>query len=70
MLLGQTELLLGFCPVLDQEGARKKTAQVENHYLWTDDSKLSKTTEVMSSLTIIVVVLCAWGAVALMYNSE
>lgn len=50
------ELLQGFCSVLDQEGAREKMVQIENHYLWIDDSKLNKIAEVMSSLNLVVFV--------------
>lgn len=45
--------------------------QVENHYLWIDDSELNNTAEVMSSLNLIVFFFCELGgAVAVMYNSE
>lgn len=42
--------------MLDQEGAREKMVQIENHYLWIDDSKLNKIAEVMSSLNLVVFV--------------
>lgn len=42
--------------------------QVENHYLWIDDSKLNRTAEVMSSCFCFF--LFGGGVVAVMYNSE
>lgn len=35
--------------------------QVENHYLWIDDSEFNNTAEVMSSLNLIVLFFVSLG---------